>query len=269
MGFQYQTATGKRRAKSALFAASSLLGASLAFAAPAPIHATEFSGGQKSEIEKIVHDYLLTNPEVVKDAINELDRRQKIAEADSRQKVMTQNSDKLFNSQYQAVIGNPSGDVTLVEFFDYNCGYCKQSLNNVAKLIETDPNLRVVLKDFPILGPGSLEVAQVASALREQFKGQKFWEFHRKLLTTRGSIAKAQAMNAAKELGADMDRLEKDLKSPAIHAGLQEVEDLADQLHFTGTPSWVIGKEAIVGGVPVEELKSKIDNVRKCGKTKC
>ena len=175
----------------------------------------------------------------------------------------------MFNSKYQAVIGNPAGDVTLVEFFDYNCGYCRQSLASVAKLIETDPNLRVVLKDFPILGAQSTEAAQVASAVREQLKGDKFFEFHRKLLSLRGGVGKAQAMNVAREVGADMDRLEKDLKSPSIHEGLAEVAALADDLHFTGTPSWVIGNETILGGVPMAQLKSKIDNVRKCGKTVC
>ena len=260
-------ADARRSRPAALFALACLLGGALSAAAPA--RAVEFSGDQKAEIGKIVHDYLVANPEVIRDAIDELEKKQKVAEAASRQKALTQSSDKLFASPYQAVVGNPSGDVTLVEFFDYNCGYCKQSLGFVAKLLETDPNLKVVLKDFPILGPDSVDVAQVASAAREQFKGAKFFEFHRKLLSIRGHIGKEQALAAAKELGADMDRLEKDLKSPAIQTGLKEVEKLAEELHFNGTPSWVLGKDAIVGGIPYAELKSKIDNVRKCGKTAC
>jgi len=167
------------------------------------------------------------------------------------------------------VVGNPDGDVTLVEFFDYNCGYCKQSLTNVAKLIESDPKLRVVLKDFAILGPDSVEAAEVATAMRRQFKGPKFWEFHRKLLGARGHIGKAQALAAAKELGADMDQLDKDLKSPSIHESLEEVTKLADELHFNGTPSWVLGKEAVVGALPYAEMKTKVDNIRKCGKSAC
>lgn len=258
-----------RRAEAARLLAASLAAATPALAAPGPLQAAEFSGNQKSEIEKIVRDYLLGNPEVIKDAIEELDKRQKVAEADSRNRAIDKRKDDLFNSPFQAVIGNPAGDVTLVEFFDYNCGYCKRSLNDVAKLVENDPNLRVVLKDFPILGANSLEAAQVASAAREQFKGQKFFEFHRKLLTTKGSIGEEQALAAAKELGADMAKLKADMKNPAIQAGLKEVASLADDLRFEGTPSWVIGKEAVVGGLSYNTLKAKIDNMRKCGKTSC
>jgi protein-disulfide isomerase len=261
-------ATLTARASAPLLGGVLALCACLSLAAPARAE-TNFSDLQKKDIGKIVHDYLLANPEVVKEAIEELEKREKLAEAEARTKTVTRNNDKLFNSANQAVVGNPNGDVTIVEFFDYNCGYCKQSLNNVAKLIESDPNVRVVLKDFAILGSDSQEVAQVAFAVREQFKGQKFWEFHRKLLSGRGHIGKAQALAAAKELGADMDRLEKDLKSPSIAAGMKEVEQLAEELKFNGTPSWVLGKEAIVGGVPYADLKARVDSLHKCGKTTC
>jgi protein-disulfide isomerase len=140
---------------------------------------------------------------------------------------------------------------------------------SVAKLIEADPKLRVVLKDFPILGPDSVEAAQVATAARMQLDSQKFWEFHRKLLTTRGHIGKQQALAAAKDVGADMPRLEKDMSSAETKAALKEVATLADELRFDGTPAWVIGKEAIVGGVPYAQLKAKIENMRKCGKSVC
>lgn len=276
MRFETSTYEGERRAgasrsrltvRGALFGLACLFGGCLSMASPA--RAIEFSSDQKAEIGKVVHDYLVANPEVIRDAIDELEKKQKVAEATSRQKALTQSSDRLFGSQNQTVVGNPDGDVTLVEFFDYNCGYCKQAFGHLSKLLDADPKLKIILKDFPILGPDSVEVAQVASAAREQFKGAKFWEFHRKLLTARGHIGKAQALAAAKDLGADMERLEKDLSSPTIPAGLKEVEQLAEELHFNGTPSWVLGKDAFVGGVPYAELKSKIDNVRKCGKTAC
>jgi protein-disulfide isomerase len=268
MRLRLRAKLSRANARGSLFAAVALLGLGLAFAAPKLARA-EMPPEQKAQIESVVHDYLIANPEVIRDAIDELERRQQVAAAETARRVVTQSSDKLFNSKYQAVVGNPTGDVTLVEFFDYNCGYCKQSLNSVGKLMETDPNLRVVLKDFPILGPNSTEAAQVASAAREQFKGEKFWEFHRKLLSLKGAIGKTQALNAARELGADMDRLEKDMKGADVHTGLEEVASLADELHFNGTPSWVLGKETMVGGVPMAQLKTKIDNVRKCGKTMC
>ncbi|MBI1981496.1 MAG: DsbA family protein [Methylocystis sp.] len=244
-------------------------GALLAIGATTPLFANELSGQQRSEIEKVVHDYLISNPEVIKDAIDELGKREKVAEAATREKAVSQHGDKIVNSPNQAVVGNPNGDVTLVEFFDYNCGYCKQSLNSVAKLIDADPKLRVVLKDFPVLGPESVEVAQIATAARMQLDSQKFWDFHRKLLSTRGHVGKQQALAAAKEVGADMARIEKDMSSAETKAALKEVASLADELRFDGTPAWVIGKEAIIGGVPYAQLKAKIDNMRKCGKTAC
>ncbi|ATQ70231.1 MULTISPECIES: DsbA family protein [Methylosinus] len=250
-----------------LHAASAIaaIGGALLAAAPSRAEAP----AQKAEIEKIVHDYLIANPEVIRDAIEELERRQKVAEADTRSRAVDQSSDKLFNSAAQAVVGNPAGDVTLVEFFDYNCGYCKRALEDLAKLVDSDPKLRVVLKDFPVLGPGSTEAAEIATALRLQLKPDKFYAFHRKLLTTRGSIGKAQALAVAKELGADTARLEKDMKSDQTHAALKETAELADSLNLTGTPSWVVGKEVIVGAVGYQQLKTKIDNTRKCGKTVC
>ncbi|HXY58547.1 MAG TPA: DsbA family protein [Methylocystis sp.] len=251
-----------RLAAATLVVCGALLGA-------APARAGDFSAEQKIEIGAIVHDYLLNNPEVVKDAIDALEKKEKVIQAAAREKSLDSDADRMFRSQSQAVVGNPDGDVTIVEFFDYNCGYCKQSLANVAKLVESDPKVRVVLKDFAILGPDSVEAAEVATAVRKQLNPQKFWEFHKRLLGTRGHVGKAQAIALAKDLGADPDQLEKDAKSPGTHQALTEVEQLADEMKFDGTPAWVIGKEAFVGGVSYASLKAKVDNVRKCGKTAC
>ncbi len=231
--------------------------------------AGELTNEQKEQFGKFIHEYVVSHPELIKEAAEELDRRDKAAELADREKTMASEGGKLFHSPGQAVVGNPDGDVTLVEFFDYNCGYCKQSLATVTKLIEGDPKLRVVLKDFPILGPDSVETAEVATAARQQLKGPKFWEFHKRLLGVRGHVGKAQAIAVAKELGADADQLEKDMKSPATRAALAESEELAEKLHFSGTPSWVVGQDAYVGGLSFPEMKAKIDNVRKCGKAAC
>jgi len=244
------------------------LAAAVFFSAPA-LAAGELTNEQKEQFGKFIHDYLLSHPEVIKDSVEELDRREKAEEMADREKTVTNEASKLFRSPNQAVVGNPDGDVTLVEFFDYNCGYCKQSLATVTKLIESDPKLRVVLKDFAILGPDSVETAEVATAARQQLKGPKFWEFHKRLLGARGHVGKAQALAVAKELGLDLDQLEKDIKNPATRAALAETEELAEKLHFSGTPSWVIGQDANVGGLPFPEMKAKIDSVRKCGKAAC
>jgi protein-disulfide isomerase len=167
------------------------------------------------------------------------------------------------------VVGNPKGKITLVEFFDYNCGYCKRALADLVSLMKAEPELRVVLKDFPVLGPNSVEAAQVASAARRQISGDKFLEFHQKLLSGHGPVGREQALAVAKELGLDMDRLQKDSKDPAIRAGLEDVMKVADTLNLTGTPSYVVGNEAVVGAVGLDQLKTKVDAMSKCGKTIC
>ena len=247
-----------------------ILAAALSLAAFAfPARSAEFSAAQKTEIESIVHSYLLEHPEILREVSVELDKRQKAEEADLRSRAIEENKKELFDSSFQAVIGNPKGKITLVEFFDYNCGYCKRALGDLVNLMKAEPDLRVVLKDFPVLGPNSVEAAQVASAARKQISGDKFFEFHQKLLATHGPVGREQALAVAKEQGLDMDKLQKDMKDPAIHAGVENIMKMADALALTGTPSYVVGNEAIVGAVGLTELKSKVDSVGKCGKTVC
>ena len=238
----------------------------VSLAAPAR---AEFSAAQRAEIEGVIKDYLLKNPDVIRDVLTEMERRQKADEEAARVKAVTDLAPQLFNSPRQAVLGNPNGKITLVEFFDYNCGYCKKALDDIAKLVKAEPDLRLVIKDFPVLGPNSVEAAEVATAMRNQAKGDKYWQYHTKLLSTRGQIGKAQALSVAKELGADMDRLAKDAASPETRASLQEVMLIADRLQLTGTPTFVLGDEVIVGAVGHEELRGRIANMRKCGKTAC
>ncbi len=144
-------------------------------------------------------------------------RSKQLAESEKARSAIKNHSEALFNSPRQVTLGNPQGDVTFVEFFDYNCGYCKRALIDMMELMSKDPKLKVVLKEFPVLGPASVEAAQVAVAVRMQDKtGKKYLEFHQKLLTGRGQVDKAKALAAAKEIGLDMARLEKDLKSDEI-----------------------------------------------------
>ncbi|HYC25094.1 MAG TPA: DsbA family protein, partial [Roseiarcus sp.] len=128
--------------------------------AAAPASADEFTPTQRDEIGAIVKDYLIAHPDALREAIDAMDKHEKQLEADARQKIVADQSGILFASPHQAVVGNPKGGATLVEFFDYNCHYCKGALPDIARLMQGDPNLRVVLKDFPVLGPGSVEAAQ-------------------------------------------------------------------------------------------------------------
>ncbi len=254
--------------RKAIIAAVSLI-AFGSFNARLPVRAAEFNPAQKAEIESTIHSYLLEHPEVLREVSIELEKRQSLEEASLRSRAIDDNKKDLFDSSFQAVIGNPKGKITLVEFFDYNCGYCKRALGDLVTLMKDEPELRVVLKDFPVLGPDSVEAAQVASAARKQISGAKFFEFHQKLLSSHGHIGKDQALSVARDMGLDMDKLAKDMKDPAIHTGIEDVMKVADSLNLTGTPSYVVGNEAVVGAVGVDELRKKVDALGKCGKTVC
>ena len=154
----------------------------------------------------------------------------------------------MFNSPFNAVAGNPDGKITLVEFFDYNCGYCKRALGDLNNLMKTEPDLRVVLTDFPVLGPESVEAARVAAAVRKQISGAKFFDFHQKLLSSRGHVGKDQALAVARDMGLDMARVQKDMNDASVHEELAQNIQVGDALGLNGTPSYVIGDEAMVSG---------------------
>jgi protein-disulfide isomerase len=216
----------------------------------------------------VVRDYLLKNPELLQEVMAELDKKQTAAEAAKHKNAIAEHAGILFSSPRQVTIGNPQGDVTFVEFFDYNCGYCKRAMADMLELMK-DPKLKVVLKEFPVLGPGSVEAAQVAVAVRMQDKtGKKYLDFHQKLLGGRGQADKARALAAAKEAGLDVARIEKDMASPEVQASLQESFTLAQSLGLNGTPSYVIGNEVVVGAVGLAALREKVNTAR-CGKATC
>ena len=245
--------------RAAAFGLSLALGA---LAAPAA-QAQSFSDAQKSEIQRIIKEYLIGNPEVLQEAVGELEKRQAAGEADRRKTAVAEHREAIFNSSRQVVLGNPQGDVTLVEFFDYNCGYCKRAMVDMLELMKGDPKLRVVLNEFPVLGPPSPEAAQVAVAVRMQDKtGRKYLDFHQKLLSGRGQVDKARALAAAREVGLDMARLEKDLASPEVRATLEEGMKLAEALGISGTPSYVVGENVVAGAVGVSALREQIAGAR-------
>jgi protein-disulfide isomerase len=238
-------------------------------ATPPAASAENFSGGQRGEIETIIRNYLIAHPEVLEEAMAELNKRQTAAEAEKHEASVAQNSDTIFNSPRGVVLGNKDGDVTFVEFFDYNCGYCKRAMTDMLDLMKSDSKLKVVLKEFPVLSQGSVEAAQVAVAVRMQDPGgKKYLDFHQRLLGGRGQADKARAIAAAKEAGLDVARIEKDLASPEVRATIEENFKLAESMGMNGTPSYVIGKQVVIGAVGLEGLREKI-GVARCGKATC
>jgi protein-disulfide isomerase len=232
--------------------------------------AQNFSADQRGEIEKIVREYLLRNPQLLQEVIAELDKIREAAEAEKHRDAVKQHASIIFNSPRQVTIGNPNGDVTLVEFFDYNCGFCRRALADKIALMKLDPGLRVVLKELPVLGEGSLQAAQIAVAVRMQDKtgGKKYFEFHEKMFASRGQIDRTRALAVVREIGFDVARIERDLRSDEVRLTLEESSKLAEALGINGTPTYVVGNEVVVGAVGVQRLQTAI-NVARCGKATC
>jgi protein-disulfide isomerase len=240
-------------------------------AAPAPatpvIGTTGFNDDQRAEIEGIIRGYLISHPEIIKDAITELQRREDVAAQATQAKVIADNTPLLFSSKHQVVLGNPNGDVTLVEFFDYNCTYCRRAHADMKQLLAEDKNLRVVLKEFPVLGQGSVEAAQVGVAVNI-LAPEKYGEFHDRLIGSKGQINGARALAVAEELGLDPTKVKDAMSSDVAKATINEAYDLAGKLALTGTPSYVTAKEVVVGAVGYDALKQKIATLR-CGQPSC
>jgi protein-disulfide isomerase len=226
--------------------------------------AQTFSPDQQKQIESIVKQYLIAHPEVIQEVMTALDKQQKDAEAQQARATIKANNATLFNSPHQVVLGNPQGKVEMVEFFDYNCGFCKHALPDMLKLLDTDHDIKFVLREFPVLGEGSVEAARVAVAARMQDPtGAKYIQFHQKLLGGRGAADKARALAVAKEVGFDMARIQRDMASDEVKTTIDEDMKLADALGVNGTPSYVVGDELVVGAVGFDELKKKIDALQK------
>ena len=241
----------------------------LMFSAPLP-----FAGAaelNRDEIGGIVKDYILQHPEVLREALTALAKKEKDAETAATAKLTTDMTGELYTSSHQAVVGNANGKTVLVEFFDYNCGYCKKSIDDIATLMKQNPDLKVILKDFPVLGQGSIEASKVATAVRNQLKGDAFWDYHKSLLLKRNpnGVGKADAMEIAKAKGVDMDKLAKDMAADDNAKGIVEVMKIGDRLGLTGTPSFVVGGEVVVGAVGYDALHEKIANTMSCGKSVC
>ncbi len=221
-----------------------------------------FNDKQRAEIGQVVRQYLLDNPELLLEVSKELEIRQKAEEDKKREGALVANADAIFKSPGDLVAGNPKGDVTMVEFFDYNCGWCKKGLPEVMSLIETDKNLRLVMKEFPIFGGDSDYAAQAALASNAQ---GKYWEFHVALLSHEGKLTRESIDEIATAQGLDLAKLKADMQSPEIAKIIAANQKLAQELSITGTPAFVIDKTVVPGYLPVDGLMAAINEVRASG----
>jgi protein-disulfide isomerase len=209
--------------------------------------------------EQRVREYLLRNPEVILEALQLLEERQRAAEAENVKRVVAERSEEILNDPDAPVGGNPAGDVTLVEFFDYNCPYCRRVAPTVVELEEADPDLRIVYKEFPILGPGSEFAARAALAARKQ---GKYVPFHNALMRATDQVTEQTVIEIAREVGLDIERLEQDMRDPAIEEAIARNLRLANALGINGTPSFVIGQEIVPGAADLETLQDLIARAR-------
>jgi protein-disulfide isomerase len=231
--------------------------------APGVVDAPSASLDEK-KIIGVVHDYLTKNPEILVEMTTELDKRQQEQQAEQQEKIISDNADALFRSPLAYSTGNPNGDVTVVEFFDYNCGFCKRALPDLVKLVDSDDKVKVVFKELPIFGEESEGAAKVALAAGKQ---GKYFEMHQKLFSEPGKADKDKALRIAAELGLDVPQLEKDMEDPSIQQALDEAKDLAQKLGLQGTPLYLIG-DRVVPGAPddlYDQLTAKVAEVREKG----
>lgn len=222
----------------------------------------------RAEVEQIVRDYLLSNPEILLEAQEVLEARRADRERTEQQDFISSAGDRLFRSEHDGIYGNPEGSVTVVEFFDYNCGYCKRALEDMEALVASDPEVRFVLKEFPILGPDS-QRAHVVSMAFHALNPDAYGDFHRSLMTAGGRATEASAIRVALEHGVDEAALREEMLNPRITAAFSETYELANRLSITGTPSYVIGNEVVFGARGINVLAQKVELARACGDETC
>src|SRR5262245_7817842 len=220
-------AIGKNGGEAARSGDAVALLTSTAKAQEAPAGGAAFSDGQRKAIEAIIKDYLLNNPELMLEVNNVLEAKMDKIQAERMSVAVKENADELFRPSTSPIVGNGKGDVTMIEFFDYNCGYCKKAFHDVAQTIEKDNQVKLVLKEFPILSKGSEEASRVALAAKLQ---GKYWEFHRTMLESQGQANEASALKIAEKLGLDMARLKKDMASPEVKKEIEDTRKLAAKI---------------------------------------
>ena len=224
------------------------------------VRAAEIPPEQRQAIEGIIHDYLMQNPDVLIEALRGAEDKLN-READAKaSKVLTDRRNEIFDDPATPVGGNPRGDVTIVEFFDYRCPYCKQVLPALQTLVKDDRNLRFIYKEMPVLGSVSVTAAHAALAAQRQ---GKYEVFHNAMMGTKGQISDETVFKVAGSVGLDIDRLKQDMTAPEIERAIKSNLALADALNIRGTPGFIIGNRIVPGALDLETLKDMIADARK------
>ena len=236
--------------------------------ASGPVNALDLNNmtdAERQSFRNEVRAYLLDNPEVLIEAINLLEQKQAAAEAHADRELVKNHADEIFNDGHSWVGGNPDGDVTLVEFMDYRCGYCRKAAPEVASLLKSDGNIRFVVKEFPILGEASLQSSRFSIATRQVAGDEAYEQVHEALMTFNGEVNEIALRRLGDGLGLDTDAILARMDSDEVRQVIAKNHALATQLKISGTPTFVLGDQLLRGYLPEDSMKELVDRVRTGG----
>jgi protein-disulfide isomerase len=231
-----------------------------------PVTAASFDSAQKAEMEKIIRSYLLDNPELLREMADKLEMKDKRTEDERINKALVTHKDEIFKTAADPKVGSSKPDVTIVEFMDYNCGWCKKSVGEVTGLVKSDKNIKVVFKDFPIFGEHSEYAAKAALAAEKQ---GKYWQLHQALYAHDGQVTTEVVNQVAGELGLDIKKLQADIGSKEIGERIAANMQLAKDLGISGTPAFIIDDQFHGGYLPLDGMNAAIAEVRAKGCKMC
>lgn len=231
-------------------------------AKPAADAASALNEGEAKAVEALVRQYILDHPEVIIESMQNYQIRQQLAEQEAATAALAANRDEIKNDASAPVAGNPKGDVTVVEFFDYRCAYCKRVLPSVRELLESDKNIRYVFKELPILGPDSVTASRAALAAWK-IAPEKYFAFHTALMEARGELNEEQVLQIAEKVGLDRKKVKAGMAAPEVEKAIQRNLELAQKLRVQGTPAFIVGDALVPGAVDLEQLKELVASARK------
>lgn len=251
-------------------AALALVSASSAFAAEtkeaakpaeAPAKKEEAKPLTKSDVELIVKDYLYNNPEIIISSVQHMQEKKQDEERKKTADWISKNKDKIQSGKIIPTAGNPKGDITVVEFFDYNCGYCKHVYPDVQKLVSEDKNIKIVFREFPILGEDSVTASKISLAFASLYPA-KYFDFHGEMMKSDPHKDEASIKDIVKKLGGDVNKVMEKSKTADVQAAIDENKSLAEGAGVRGTPAFLIGDEFIPGAASLDDLKKVIGEQR-------
>jgi protein-disulfide isomerase len=224
------------------------------------VKAADPNAPQRQQIESMIHDYLMQHPDVLIAALRQAEDKLHHDDDAKASQAVTQHRKEVFRDPATPIGGNPQGDVAVVEFFDYRCPYCKQVEPSLDSMLKQDPKLRLVYKEFPILGPVSVIAAHAALAAQAQ---GKYDAFHTAMMAARGNITDDTVYQVAGSVGLDVEKLKRDMASPDVAQAIKANMKLADALDIHGTPAFIIGDKVVPGALDLDALKTMVTDQRK------